>query len=378
MPTTTVTPSSLGELRNAVLDHPGSLAVQGAGTAADWAGALEPPDTTVCTTALSGIVTHNPGDMTVAVRAGTPLRALQDQLAQHGQRVAFDAARAGRGATVGGLFATADAGPLALAFGSLRDLVIGATVVLPDGTLARTGGHVIKNVAGYDLTKLLHGAYGTLGFAAELVLRLHPRPAATATVAMACPRDEMTARARAVAGTPVEASAVEWAGERLLVSLEGTENGVEARVRRLLETLGGDAEQLSESDAAAAWDAHAAAVADRPEDGAVLRIGVLPSELRGVLGALDTAGGLRAVTASPLTGVATVTLPVDAVAGAHDLVARSGGTTVLRQRSTRELPAFGPAPSSAALLRAVAAKFDPGNRFGRGRFAPWLPTGVNA
>lgn len=374
-----VTPASLAELRDAVLDHPGSLAVWGAGTASDWAGALEQPDTIVRTTALSGVVTHNPGDMTVEVRAGTPLKALQDLLAEHGQRVAFDPARAERGATVGGLFSTADSGPLALAFGSLRDLVIGATIVLADGTVARTGGHVIKNVAGYDLTKLLHGAHGTLGFLAQLVLRLHPRPEATATVAAACPRHEMTAQCRAVADSPVEVSAVQWVDERLLVAVEGTATGVQARVRRLIDTLGGGAEQLSETATVAAWGAHTAAVADRPDDGAVLRIGVLPSLLCGVLDELDTStGGLRAVTASPLTGVATVTVPasVDAVTGAHAAVAASGGTTVLRQRSAPDLPAFGPAPSSVALLRAVAASFDPGHRFGRGRLAPWLPTEV--
>ena len=101
---------------------------------------------------------------------------LQLTNASNGQRLAFDPARARRGSTLGGLLATADSGPLAMRYGSLRDLVIGATVVLADGTVAHTGGHVIKNVAGFDLAKLLHGAYGTLAVAAELVLRVHPVP----------------------------------------------------------------------------------------------------------------------------------------------------------------------------------------------------------
>ena len=139
------------------------------------------------TTGLSGVIQHNPGDMTVAVHAGTPLRELAAELAPHGQQVSFDAARVAAGATVGGLVATADSGPSALATGSLRDLVIGVTLVLADGTVARSGGHVIKNVAGYDLAKLLHGSFGTLGVLAEVVLRLHPVPKASATVAVDCP-----------------------------------------------------------------------------------------------------------------------------------------------------------------------------------------------
>src|SRR6201999_290939 len=183
----TLAPGSLDDLRAAVLDHTGPLLVTGAGTASDWAGTPEPGATVLSTTALTGVISHNPGDMTVEVRAGTPLAALQEILGEHGQRVAFDAARVARGATLGGLFATGDTGPLALTYGSLRDLVIGATVVLADGTVARSGGHVIKNVAGYDLTKLLHGAQGTLGVVAELILRLPPTPVATASVALPVP-----------------------------------------------------------------------------------------------------------------------------------------------------------------------------------------------
>jgi glycolate oxidase FAD binding subunit len=143
-----VRPTDLRSVRDAVLDTSGPLGIAGAGTAADWAGPLAPVDTVLDTTALTGVITHNPGDMTVSVRAGTPLRVLNDELASHGQRVALDAARVDAGATVGGLVATADAGPSALVHGSLRDLVIGTTVVLADGTPARSGGHVIKNVAG--------------------------------------------------------------------------------------------------------------------------------------------------------------------------------------------------------------------------------------
>lgn len=384
--TDTRTPSSLDELRDAVLDRPGTIRVAGAGTAADWAGTPAPADTVLSTAGLTGIVSHNPGDMTVEVRAGTPFAAVQSELGEHGQRIAVDPARAADGATLGGLFATADSGPRALQYGSLRDVVIGATIVLADGTVARSGGHVIKNVAGYDLTKLLHGAHGTMGVLAQLVLRLHPTPQATATVAVPCGRAGMADLARRVADTPVEPTAVQWHDGRLLSLVEGSATGAEARARRLLETLDGEAALLAPDEATAAWAAHAASVRARPEGRAVLRLGVIPSRLAALLDALDgDAGGLTEVTASPRTGVATVALPADAevVAGAHRRVADAGGTASLRQRPPgADLPAFGPAPTAAALLRTVVSSLDPDQRFGRGRLAPWVPlpepSGVSA
>ncbi|GLZ53635.1 glycolate oxidase [Actinomycetospora sp. NBRC 106378] len=377
MNTTPTSPASLTELRDAVRDTPGPVVATGAGTAADWGAPLVGEATPISVAGLSGVIAHNPGDMTVSVGAGTPLADLQEVLAASGQRVALDAARARRGATVGGLFATADAGPLALGFGTLRDLVIGVTTVLADGTVARSGGHVIKNVAGYDLAKLLHGAYGTFGVVAEIVLRLHPLPAATRTVALQVPDPAgVPAAGRAVTDTPVEAAALEWVDGRLLALLEGTEAGVEGRASRLVDLLGADAEVLATADADAAWEAHRDAVDVRPDDRAVLRVGVAPTRLGDLLGGLVADLGAAGVTAAPATGVATFTVPAEPVAvdAVHTRVADLGGTSTLRARPAGSaVPAWGPTPSSAVLLRSVAAAFDPDHRLGRGRLAPWLP-----
>ncbi|MGH3588191.1 MAG: FAD-binding oxidoreductase, partial [Pseudonocardia sp.] len=236
--TTTLHPTDLRSLRDAVRDTTGAVAITGAGTAADWAGPLGTVDSVLDTTGLTGVITHNPGDMTVSVRAGTPLRQVQEELAPHGQHVSFDAARVEDGATVGGLLATADSGPAALVHGSLRDLVIGVTVVLADGTVARSGGHVIKNVAGYDLAKLLHGSYGTLGVLAEVVLRLHPVPAGTATLAIDCDLAEAAGIAATILNGPYDPTALEWTSDgTLLTRLEGTEPALETRMSRLAELL---------------------------------------------------------------------------------------------------------------------------------------------
>ena len=240
MTATLMNPTDLRGVRDAVLDSAGTLAVAGAGTAAGWAGALGDVDAVLDLRALSGVIVHNPGDMTVSVHAGTPLRELNAELAGHGQHVAFDAARVADGATVGGLVATADAGPAALVYGSLRDLVIGTTLVLADGTVARSGGHVIKNVAGYDLTKLVHGSYGTLAVIAEVVLRLHPEPRATATVVLPCALDEAGGHAARILAGQYEPAALEWVSDpgALLVRVEGTEAALPERVALLQELLG--------------------------------------------------------------------------------------------------------------------------------------------
>jgi glycolate oxidase FAD binding subunit len=416
---TTLRPSDLRSLRDAVLDTAGPIAVAGAGTAAGWAGPLAPVDTVLDTTGLTGVIVHNPGDMTVAVRSGMPLRELIDELAPQRQRVAFDAARVADGATVGGLIATGDAGPAALVFGSLRDLVIGITMVLADGTVARSGGHVIKNVAGYDLARLLHGSYGAFGVIAEVVLRLHPRPERAATLVIPCPLDEAAQHATAVLGGPYEPAALEWIsgpddgpGGRLLVRIECAEGAMGARVQRLRSALGtgelwdgpqrpplqgpegawpdshgrdpdpsggeqparppGASQSAVRSTEPAAdddpWAEHARLVRGTP-DLAVLRIGVRPSRLPDVLAQLPT----RTVTAGLGTGVATVTLPAEAVADAHARVHTAGGTSVLRARpADPDTPAWGPPPSAVGVLQALKSELDPQGRFGPGRFAPWF------
>jgi glycolate oxidase FAD binding subunit len=191
-----VQPSSAAEAVAALRDlatagqalHPA-----GSGSRGGWGGA-DPPDSMPFHTAgLDRIVSHDVGDFTAVLQAGVPLAAAQAEFAHSGQWLAIDPApHPDRGAgTIGGLVATADSGPARHAYGGVRDLVIGATVALSDGTLAHSGGKVIKNVAGYDLGKLLTGSYGTLGLIVEVAVRLHPIPPSTATVVVA---DEDAAR----------------------------------------------------------------------------------------------------------------------------------------------------------------------------------------
>src|SRR5437763_1191827 len=172
-----VEPGSVDEvatlLRDASRD---GLAVipRGGGTKLDWGRPPRRADLVLSTVRLDRVLEHAWGDMTATVEAGCTVARLQHALAEHGQRLACDPLWPER-ATIGGILAASDNGPLRARFGALRDLIIGVTLVLADGTVAKSGGKVVKNVAGYDLPKLATGSFGTLAVITQAVFRLHPR-----------------------------------------------------------------------------------------------------------------------------------------------------------------------------------------------------------
>lgn len=347
-------PATLAELRDAVRDTDGPLLVCGAGTAAGWAGAPAGSSSRIETTGLTGITAYNPADMTVAVRAGTPMAWLQAELASGGQRIALDAARVPAGATVGGLVATADSGPLRHSYGGPRDLVIGVTVVLADGTVARSGGHVIKNVAGYDLGKLFCGSFGTLGVIAEVVLRVHPLPPATRTVALPCDAAEALEAAGRLLTARLEPVALEWCDGTLLARYEGGPSSVERRAASTPGTVLGPTEE------AEAWR-RASNVSDEET---VVRCGTRPDQFPYV------AKHAARITSSVAVGVHTVA--VDGPATVERLRDEFAHVTLCRRPPGSDLPAWGRPHAAVPLMRAVKERFDPAGRLGVGRFAPWF------
>src|SRR6516165_10722843 len=154
---------------------------RGGGTKLAWGNPPKRADLVLSTARLNRVLEHAWADLTVSVEAGCTLLTLEEKLAQHGQRLALDGLQP-ESATIGGILSTNDSGVLRLRFGALRDLVIGVTLALADGTLASSGGKVVKNVAGYDLPKLATGALGTLGVITRAIFRLHALPWATKTV----------------------------------------------------------------------------------------------------------------------------------------------------------------------------------------------------
>jgi glycolate oxidase FAD binding subunit len=219
-----------------------TVVARGTGSRLDWAPAPATCDLIIDTGRLDKILEHTAGDLVVSVQAGVRLDDLAAALAAAGQRLALDPP--GGSGTIGGAIATGAAGPLRYRYGSPRDLLIGITVIRADGTIAKAGGKVVKNVAGYDIGKLFAGSYGTLGLITEATFRLHPLPESTAWVTLTCPDPASAAAAvQAIADSPVTPSAIEldWpnASAHLSVAalLEGSAESVAGRASRLGELL---------------------------------------------------------------------------------------------------------------------------------------------
>jgi len=372
--TSVVRPGSLDEAASALrgLSNAGArVRPAGAGSRAAWGGP-DPADTvTVETSGLAEIVAHNPGDFTAVVQAGVPFAALQRHLAREGQWLALDPPDLG--GTVGGLVATADSGPARHRYGGVRDLVIGITVVLSDGSVARSGGTVIKNVAGYDLGKLFAGSYGTLGLIAQVALRLHPLPARTATVVGTTgdPR-RLAGAVAAMSRRPLEATALDvaWRDDtgRLLVRF----GGMTAPARA------GDAATLLTELTGATLDV-AVALDDEPlwatqlagqRGPAVVKVSALPTDLPAVVAAAG-AGGASVVSRAAL-GVSWLSFPdgpdlAERVAAARAALAPHA--TVVLDGADRVADPW-PVPSAGVreLTRRVKARFDPTGTFRPGTY----------
>ena len=229
------------ELLRVAAQHGLRVVARGAGTKQDWGLPPESVGLVVDTTSLSGVVEHPAGDLVAVVRAGTRMTKLQDRLATAGQQLALNTPLAA--ATLGGTVATNTSGPRRLVYGTMRDLLIGITFVRADGVVARAGGKVVKNVAGYDFGKLLVGSYGTLGVITEVALRLHPLPRARQAVSVRIDGAAAAEAALRVARSQLAPCAVEIdqpaddAGT-VTVLVEGVEAGVADRVGGVLDLLG--------------------------------------------------------------------------------------------------------------------------------------------
>jgi glycolate oxidase FAD binding subunit len=381
-------PTTVAEAAQLLRDRRGSVVFRGGGTKMGWGGRPPDPDLVLETGGLTRLLTHNPADMTASVEAGMSLRALQDHLAGAGQWLALDPPTESAGATIGGLLATGESGARRLRYGGLRDLVIGVTMVLADGTVARAGGHVIKNVAGYDLSKLMYGSMGSLALVAEVVLRVHPRSEASATVAAPAPSaSAAAAKTLQLLASPLEPSAVDWAGGRLAVRFEGPQAGVAAQTAaacELLASASAPAEQLYDSAEAALWREFMAAHSAHPGQSLAFA-GTLPNRLAAVADALaavaETAGvdaRLASHTALGQHSARFAGFP-DGQAQAFDrwrqAVIALGGTVLLRDRPEevdKAVDALGPPPSAVGLLRSLKSRLDPDGRLAPGRFGSWM------
>ncbi|MBT2689762.1 FAD-binding oxidoreductase [Bacillus sp. ISL-47] len=167
-----------------------TINIMGGGTKRGFGGLDEKADILLSLERYTGIVEHTPGDMTLTVKAGTPFKELQDYLAKHNQKISLDPFWPEK-STIGGVIAANESGPKRLGYGSARDAVIGLRIVYPDGKVIRSGGRVVKNVAGYDMNKLFIGSMGTLGVVSEITLKLRPLPKSESLVLVSFPQGNL-------------------------------------------------------------------------------------------------------------------------------------------------------------------------------------------
>jgi glycolate oxidase FAD binding subunit len=369
-----------------------TVLVRGLGTKLTWGARPERVDLILDTTRLNTVIEHAAGDLIVVVGAGRRLDDLQDDLAGSGQCLGVDPPRRG---TVGGLVATASTGPARLLHGPVRDLLIGVTFVRADGVVAHAGGKVVKNVAGYDIGKLLTGSLGTLGVITRAAFRLHPLPKARTwvSVPLAHPGGswspwDIEALVQKVAHCQLVPTAVELdrppTGDATLsLLLEGTAPGVEARTVEALDLLGASA--TASAQAPSWWGV------EPFEPGEVLlKVTHEISGLGHLLAALDDVCATTGMTAHARGSVAVGALTIglvgpadprdeagrDAHPRAHTLAglrerAPSFGGTVVVLEAPADLKAgldvWGPV-GGLELMRAVKGQFDPGRRLAPGRF----------
>jgi glycolate oxidase FAD binding subunit len=214
---------------------------RGSGSRMHWGAPPSTCDLIVDTRRLNQVIEHAAGDLVVTAQAGVRLADLAEILAAADQRLALDPPSTG---TIGGLIATGAAGPLRYRYGTPRDLLIGITIVRADGAVAKSGGKVVKNVAGYDLGKLFGGSHGTLGLITQATFRLHPKPEKSTWITVECSSPAHAAEIiEVMSNSPLVPSAIElsWpsAAESISVSvlLEGDSATVNVRAQRMLDLL---------------------------------------------------------------------------------------------------------------------------------------------
>jgi len=365
---------------------------RGAGSKLGWGNPPTGAEVVLGTARLARVLEHAEGDLIVRAEAGVRLDALQEMLSEAGQLLALDPPEPG--ATLGGIVAAGAYGPRRLRHGTPRDLLIGITVVLSDGTVAHAGGKVVKNVAGYDLGKLFAGSLGTLGLIAEVTFRLHPTPDAMAgaTLEVADP-EAAGAAAQTLMHAQLDPACLEldWpdlAGPgRLVLVLQGRAPAVQKQAEeavRLLEPHG--AAELVHAADPGALDGLAALGARpwRGVEGAVagVKAACVPTELPGAIRDLWEVAGAHglgvACNAHAGVGVTHAALHGGGAEALAAAIERARGRLGWRGGTLRVLEAplevkqrvdgWGPVGDALALMRRVKERFDPAGTMSPGRF----------
>ncbi|GAB4175037.1 MAG: glycolate oxidase subunit GlcE [Rhodocyclaceae bacterium] len=300
----------------------------------------------------AGVVSYEPTELVVTARCGTRLAELEGLLAEHGQMLAFEPPHFGAAATLGGAVACGLSGPRRMAAGALRDFVLGVKIIDGRADVLAFGGQVMKNVAGYDLSRLVAGSLGTLGVIVEVSLKVLPLPAAEVTLRFEMPEGRAIETMNRWAGKPIPISATCWHDGVLTVRLSGARAGVEAARRQ----LGGEAPE----DGSPFW--LALREQEHPffdRDAALWRL-ALPPATR----ALALAGEVLIEWGGAQRWIKTA----EPAAALREAARAAGGHATLFRAPYRSAEPFQPlAPALAKIHQRLKAAFDPAGIFNPGR-----------
>ena len=361
-----------------------AVAPRGGGNKTGWGNPPARLDLILSTDRLNAIVEHAWADLTVVVQAGARVGDVQRELAKHGQYIATDPLWPER-ATIGGILSTNDSGTLRLRYGALRDLIIGVTLALADGTLARSGGKVVKNVAGYDLPKLATGALGTLGVITQAAFRLHPLSAAgngrTLTFRTGSVSDAnrliVDFQSSALAHTGLQARARHDAQAEVDVRFEGTAAGVEAQcvtARKIAAFV------VETGNSTEVWQARQE-LWTQAETAALAKFSVLPTRIAAACEAVRRAAGkgdLKWRIVAQGTGLGWVRLEGvrpeeirEALLALRAELEREAGSLFVAQQpvGTGTVEAWGSPGDAFPVMLRVKQQFDPRGTLNPGRFA---------
>ncbi|MBN9616166.1 MAG: FAD-binding oxidoreductase [Acidobacteriales bacterium] len=325
---------------------------------------------TLHTHRMNALLEHTWQDMTCTVQAGCPWSSMQAALARHGQFVALDPLWPDH-ATVGGVMATNDSGTLRLKYGGLRDLIIGMTVVLADGTIARTGGKVVKNVAGYDLHKLMIGAFGTLGLTTEITFRLHSLPVSSQSFTL------LSQTVEPLGDLLLQLIDSHLSAQSIQLRIVGDSFGLDIQLGALPEVLKEQSSLLLEMAKKAklsveeasneVWNSRHLLFADA--NGFTIKATMLPSDIARFTSMAHGFGG-TAVTQA--TGIMTAFLPEgreEAILQLRREFTGSGGSLViLQQPANGSVDLLDPPSNSFPLMQKIKQQFDPNRILNPGVF----------
>ena len=390
-PQSLIYPSSQADLAaivtSAQLNHTPLLPC-GNGTKIDWGGLVHNPQLLVSTAKLNQIVEHAVGDLTVTVEAGVTLQQLQNFLQPFGQFLPLDPAYP-ENATLGGIVATADAGSWRQRYGGVRDMVLGLSFIRADGEIAKAGGRVVKNVAGYDTMKLFTGSYGTLGIISQITFRLYPLPEASQTLGITGEAIALNTLCQTLRSSGLTPTAAEILAPALVKTLNlGSKLGLILRfqsiprsisqqvqqVQQLAHTQGCETSLYQDAQETTLWQQLLETIIIPRDSGAITaKIGILPTQINQFLQRLEriTQGtGFAMVNLSSGVGRLQLNKKDSLVELRSWCESYQGYLTILEapKEVKKEIEPWGYRGNARAIMKTLKDKFDPQHIFSPSRF----------